>query len=1143
MALHFYLGGSGSGKTIALQDKIIEWSEKEPERQFIMLVPDQFTMQVQKQMVERHPAKGLMNVDIISFSRLSYRVFEEVGRESRVVLDDTGKNLILRKIAGDLEKELPVLGNSMKKTGFIHEVKSVISEFMQYGLGLKEVDELILFAGKKPSLAAKLKDLRLLYEQFQNYLGEKYITTEETLEELAGVIPVSDFIKDSVVVFDGFTGFTPVQNKVIEQLLLHAGEVYFAFTMERNALENTEEDMQLFSLTVKAYRSLERIAAKAKVARGSDVWLEEKPVWRYRNKPALAHLERHIFRYPLLPYAGPETGKEEGKEGGEEIALFTADFPREELRKVCLWIRRLVKEQGYAYRDIAVICGDLERYQAYAEELFPLYEIPAFVDSNRKLVLNPFTEYIKSGLAVVAKNFSYDSVMHFLRSGLTGIEPEKIDDLENYILALGIKGKRRWERMFVRYPEYMKNDMEALEQINATRETVMELLADLLPMAGGADATKLTEAVYRFVSAHGLFERLEDYRKQFAARGDFAGEKEYAQIYRYFMELLEQISALLAGEEVSLEEYIKILEAGISEITVGVLPQEVDYVVLGDMERTRLKDIKALFFVGVNDGIIPKGVAGGGMISDIDREFLRESGMELSPSPRQKMYMQRMYLYMNMTKPSDLLVLSYSKMDAEGTSIRPSYLIDMVHRLFPELKEKTEESFLEKMAGWKDGTEHLADMLRRYAEGTLQGEDEKWFPALYREYKEQMEEKTERLTEAAFYRYEDSPLAQETARLLYGGVLENSISRMEQFARCAYAHFLKYGMHLKEREDYVFGTIDMGNVFHKVLEIFGYKLKEKGLDWTSFNDKEAEEILEETLTLVASEYGESVLYQSSRSVYQITRLKRILLRAVTNIRYQIGKGKFRPKNLEVTFKSRMEPKDWKVGLTEFEESYIRGKIDRIDTMEQGDTVYVKVVDYKSSDRKINLVELYHGLQLQLIVYLDQAVKKEKEKNPGKEVKPAAVFYYPVLDPMLELKAGEAMQDVDEWLRKRLRVSGLIAEEEEVIQGLDESFSDASDVVKIERKKDGSYKSGSEVIPREDLETITAFVDKKVAELVRSIASGEKKASPCGETACTYCDYREICNFDVRTEGYERRKLPSMKAKDVLALMKETKEME
>ena len=225
MALHFYLGGSGSGKTTALQDKIIEWSEKEPERQFIMLVPDQFTMQVQKQMVERHPAKGLMNVDIISFSRLSYRVFEAVGRETRGVLDDTGKNLILRKIAGDLEKELPVLGNSMKKTGFIHEVKSVISEFMQYGLGLKEVDELILFAGKKPSLAAKLKDLRLLYEQFQNYLGEKYITTEETLEELAGVIPVSEFIKDSVVVFDGFTGFTPVQNKVIEQLLLHAGEV------------------------------------------------------------------------------------------------------------------------------------------------------------------------------------------------------------------------------------------------------------------------------------------------------------------------------------------------------------------------------------------------------------------------------------------------------------------------------------------------------------------------------------------------------------------------------------------------------------------------------------------------------------------------------------------------------------------------------------------------------------------------------------------------------------------------------------------------------------------------------------------------------------------------------------------------------
>ncbi len=1129
MSLQFYLGGSGSGKSTKLQEDIIRYSMEQPDKQFIFLVPDQFTMQTQKEMVERHPAKGIMNIDILSFGRLAYRIFEEVGKKEQIALDDTGKNLILRKIAGQMQEELPVLGRSLKKTGYIHEIKSVISELMQYGMGEKEVQQLIDCCKDRPALSGKLRDVQRIYKAFLDYLEEKYITKEGTMELLAAAIPSSDWMKDSVVVLDGFTGFTPVQNRVLEQVLRMAEKVMVAVTMEQD--EKTQgEEMHLFSLSSKTISSLERLAKQNNIAKLPDVWMQEKPAFRFKDAPMLSHLQQHVFRYPTASYAGENTG---------EISLFFADSPREELAVVCRKIKELVKEKKMAYRDIAVITGDLERYSPYAAELFGLYEIPSFVDANRKLVLNPFTEFVKSGLGVVNQNFSYDSMMHFLRSGFTGIAKEDIDELENYILALGIRGQKNWERMFVRYPDYMKNHLEALEKINGVREQVMGLIAPLILLKKEKRAEKLVEGLYQFIVGGKAYEKLQSYQTMFREAGDYAGEKEYGQIYNYFMNLLEQIASLLAGEEMSLSEFIQVLEAGISEISVGILPQEVDYVLLGDMERTRLKDIKVLFFVGVNDGIVPAGGAGGGMISDIDREFLRESGFELAPSPRQKMYIQRMYLYMNMTKPTRQLFVSYSKMNAEGKSIRPSYLMEHMRQMFPGIlvEDTSKESTLEKIAGQKDAVSYFASLFRDYAQNCVKKEEKELFYALYREFGQQNPCLVESLSEAAFYRYQPTTLPREITRMLYGMVLENSISKMEQFARCAYAHFLDYGMELKEREDFVFGSLDMGNVFHQVLELFGRKLAEEKKNWRSITDDEAKMILKASLEAVAAEYGESILFQNARTAYQISRLERILFRAVTNIRYQLRKGKFTPKNVEITFRSEIDPHKWKVGLREEEKSYIRGKIDRVDELEEDGVLYVKVVDYKSKEKKVDLVELYHGLQLQLVVYLEQAVEKEKKRYPEKEVKPAALFYYPLVDPFMEQDRKEEEEKVEEWLHKKLRSSGLIVDDDTVVNGLDAEFTDSSDVAVMERKKDGSWKSASDVISGEELTTITTYVDRKIAEITAKIRNGEKAAAPCKEETCSYCHYREVCNFDATIPGYQKQKTEKLSKKEVLEKMK------
>lgn len=1135
MSLKFYIGRSGSGKSSCLQEDIIAKALENPNLRFFILVPDQFTMQTQKEMIERHPKHGFMNIEIFSFGRLAHYIFEEAGCPERITLDDTGKNLILRKIASKLEEELPCIGRQLDKTGYIHEVKSVISEFMQYGLNVADVDKICAASSKKPVLQAKLKDINFLYQKFLEYLGEKYITTEETMDLLAEALDRSELIKDSVVVLDGFTGFTPVQDKVIAKLLVRCREVIMSVTCPVDVFQtrqNQSDDFDLFHLSLKSIRKMEALAKEVNVPRGEDRLLRREPVFRYISQPVLAHLEANIFRKNFVPYP----------EKAEGLCMFSALSPREELREICIRIQRLIREEKYAYRDFAVITGDLNRYAPFVTELFAQYDIPVFLDNNRKLTLNPFTEYLKSGLHVIRKNFSYESVIHFLRSGLTGIGDEEIDRLENYMLAVGIHGERGWNRMFVRYADYMQGDESALRALNQTREKVMELLSPLLVLKKGGKAEEMVRVLYHYVADYGIYEKLQAYCNMFHEQGDFVREKEYDQIYTYLMQLLEQMASLLEGEELTLTEFIQIMEAGISEIQVGILPQDNDRVVVGDVERTRLKQIKVLFFAGVNEGIIPKQSGGGGMISDLDREYIRDAGFELSPTPREKMQTQRLYLYMNMTKPAERLIISYAHTDSEGQSLRPSYLIETIKKMFPILKDFYigQSETVDSMVSWKDGRGLLAKLLQQYAAGILSEEQSALLGTLYEEYGKYHPEQLVALREAAFYQYHSEKLNATVTKALYGRVLENSISRMERFVTCAYAHFLQYGMRLNEREEYRFENVDMGNFFHEVLCRFGNTLVERGLTWTQFTKQQAEEILDKILISVAAEYGESVIYKDSRTAYQLKRIRRIMLRTVESLKYQLSKGRFLPREMEYAFRKEVELKGGEQGLTEDEKIMLRGKIDRYDTYETEDAIYVKVIDYKSSEKKLDLTKLYYGAQLQLAVYLDQALERVKKQNAGKEVLPAAMFYYPMIDPVMEQENHHVSEATKEkMVRDKLRVSGLMVEDKTVVEGLDGEFIEHSDVVNLERKKDGGFKANSEIISSENLMTLTSYVNQKIKEIGVQILSGKKDAAPFDGNSCTYCAYREICDFNPKLPGCQYNKIQKLKKDEVFKKMEES----
>lgn len=1184
MGLQFYFGASGSGKSTTVYRDIIKWSKAEPEREFFILVPDQFTMQTQKELCLLN--EGIMNIDVLSFSRLTYRIFEEVGKQERIVLDDTGKNLILRKVASQHKEELKVLGSHLNQVGYIHEIKSVISEFMQYDIDPKGMEELISYGAGKGELSSKLLDLKLLYEGFLSFLKEKYITTEESLDLLCKSLHKSKAIKDSVVVFDGFTGFTPVQNRLIQELMVQAGEVIMTITVDTG--ENPYEadgEHKLFYLSKKTVESMEKMAKEAGIERRKDVVLSGEKLPRFRKSLELSHLEKNLFRQKKSVFKG------------ENHAVFLTEGanPREEIQQVCVRIKELLQKEQYCYRDIAIIAGDLEAYGHFIDMECRRYDIPVYLDQTKGVMNNPMVLAITSALQVVLYDFSYDSVFCFLRTGLTGLSMEETDRLEYYVKALGIRGKRAYENPFVRITRQMKQTegeegngkvSERLACLNQTREKFMTMMSPLLSIAeaqkseikkngneesvykkskleeaaeiraagkpeinteetvqektvnkksGLYPAESLVRAVYNFCVESKFQEKMEQMEADFQETGDLAKAKEYGQVYPLVMDLLNQIYELLKEEEMTLQEFSDILSAGFSELKVGTIPQNVDQVLAGDMERTRLKQVRALFFVGLNDSAIPGGGKKGGLISDMEREFLQESGVELAPTGRQQMFIQRLYLYLNMTKPSEKLFLSYSRVDSEGKGNRPAYLVDMIKGLYSHLRtEGNKEGLEHKIAAKKDGMDDFAGLIGSYGQGLLEADEEKRrnFFTLYHFYEK--EEGIKKLIEAAFYEYVPAPLSKEAAKLIYGEVLESSISRFEQFAACGYAHFLKYGLLLKEEEEFSFEAVDMGNVFHAVLEGFSAYLKEQDTTWFQFTKEQAESYVDEKLKELAVEYGETVLLDSARNAYILKRMGRILNRTLETLQYQLKKGVFEPKAFELPF-SMVKEFDGKT-------MKVRGRIDRMDTVEHDGILYVKVMDYKSGNIKFDPVSLYYGLQMQLALYMNSAVLKEKKEHPDKQVEPAALLYYQMTDPYVERSEQVSSEEqIQEAIHTALRTKGVVLEEEQVISMLDESFSDASNVIPVERKKAGGYKAGSGVVTKEELKAISRYADFKIQEIAEKILKGEITVNPYekeNKTPCTYCGYHGICGFDKKIKGFEQKRLDAMSKEEAMEKIRE-----
>ena len=1136
MSYRFCFGASGSGKSRLLHNMILDQAQDAlcgrdaADNNYVIIVPDQYSMQTQKEIVSEAPQKGILNIDVLSFGRLTHKVFEETGVFQRAVLDDMGKTLLLRRVAGQCEPELKILRKSIHYPGMISEVKSVISEFMQYGIGVRELELMQQYAGSRGqgALNARLCDLQVLYSAFNEAKKDRFITNEEMLDLLAGAIPSSEWVRRSTFVLDGFTGFTPVQYRVITALIRYSREVIISLSLGKDdgpSIEtvcrsrNPGREDSLFYLTRKTVCDIEKLALAEELSRGKDLYVsdpDEVPV-RFRNNPVLAHLEHNIFRYPAYAYE---------KETGDKIRIFETDTPEEEVKQICIEIKRLVLTKGYQYRDISVVCGDLDSCGAAFEKLAPRYDIPLYVDRTSSAGLNPLTEAIRSVLGIRAEGYSYNSVFRYLRSGMSTLTREETDLLENYCLEHGIKGRKKWGLPFDAMTDPLR--VRFLKEIEPVAGSITD---ERIPSRTAAERTR---QLYDFMVSLSMEEKMEEWSSRFDEDGDFVRAKQFSQLYRCVIDLLEQIHDLLGDEMISNKDYLELLEAGFEEIRLGTLPQKTDRLLVGDIERTRVSQCRILFFTGVNDGNIPRGTSRGGLLSDLDREFLRFSGTELSPTPRQQMYQQRLYLYMNMTKPTDALYLSFARTTPEGGSLHPSYLIPMIRKLFPEaaVEHPQLRPAIEQLTGVRDSTVWLSGALRDYAQGKTQegSRDANALKTTYgyimRTGSTENRKTLESLRGAAFKRYDPVMISPETAQALYGRSIMGGITRMETAAQCSLRHFLQYGLGLRERKQFAVESLDTGTILHMSLDAFSHKLMKKGLTWNSFTKEEGEELSTQALNETAAAYHDLLMYSTKRSESWLARMQMILDRSTDTLQYQLQRGDFVPEGYEFGFGPGGEADLITFPLSGGRSLKLTGRIDRLDLCREDGSIFVKILDYKSGSLDLDEDLMKRGIQLQLLMYMNAAMDYLSAQNPGAEIVPSAMLYYRITNPVID-GSNKAGEDSLQLIRESLRPTGMINSDPVSYRHLDRYVSGKSDVIPLKLKKDGEPGAGSSVYSAEGFKELTREVTDAVCRLAEDILDGKAEANPAAwkdnKTACDYCPYRSVCGFDLSIEGYNYRK--------------------
>lgn len=1112
MSLQCIIGGGGSGKTQYCYQSILSKVENNQGNSLLYIVPEQFTLQTQKELVSRSARKGIMQIEVLSFQRLAYRVFEEIGNPSKKILGDMGKSMVLRKVTEEQKDELQYFQKMISKKGFIDELKRMITEFYQYDVGQEQLRLLLYSLQNHPILETKLKDLQKIFHWYQSYIAEQYISTEETIDLLTKKLYDSIFLETAEVWVDGFYGFTPQQYGLLRALMKKVRKLYITIPMaSRYSHEKSCDESDLFYESWKTYNRILKISTEEEIDLEEAVLLKNYP--RFQENMELEHLADNLFHYPYKRY----------NEKTQRIEVLYESKRSDEVEETACKILSLVRDEGYRFQDIAIITSGLEAYDKKIQRIFEMYTIPYFIDEKKDILANPFVVFLQSILAIQYQHWSYESVFRYVKTGLGSLTREQGDELENYVLSNGIWGGKVWTQEGWKiseqeYPDDLKRkEMESqFQRILAARDQIAAPLMEFknsLNKSGTLTVRSITEALYEFLERMDIPKKIDDRIQDFKEKKEFLLEREYAQVWKMVMDLFDKMVEILGNEEVSIQKYAQILDAGLEQCKMGLVPPGLDQVMIGDLERTRLQGIKVLFMIGMNDGILPRNLESTGILTERERLEMEAFGVELASSPKKKVYEEQFLIYSAITRPSDKLYLSYALMDDQGKALRQSVILHWIEKIFPNImvrEKEMDKCTTERVSAPSPAYNIMIQNIRRW----IKDENSVW-KDVYSWFYVNWKEKTKFGIRGFIHNNQEDRL--ENQYLFPPSVhkIKSSVTRLENYTVCPFSYFLKYGLQAKEREFYEVTYPDVGLVYHMVLDEVGKKVIASDQDWFSLPKEELREMVERAVEEIIPNIHNSIFMHSHRNQYFAKRLKRIAQQAVDILQHHIQQGNFLPYDFEVGFGSGERIPGLIIEIEKGKILELTGRIDRIDLLECEEGTYVKVIDYKSGSRSFDISEIFNGLQIQLIIYLDAILNHGKELF-GKQFTPAGMFYFYIQDPTLSGESDFTPEEIQKLWVKQFKMSGLVLSDEEIIRNLDKEIDGHSNIIPVRFTKSGVSQKISSIATEEQFEVLRQYVENKIKEIGKELIHGNISITPIQTDqwkACDRCRFGSICQFD------------------------------
>lgn len=1085
MEFKIVYGCSGSGKTTYIYNEIKEKIKKE--NKIYIIVPEQFSFSAENHLLNVIDGKSSVNAEVLTLSRMADRVISETVGNGKSHLSNIGKSMIIYDAIDSLKRNMYFLSGADKN---LELASRMITEFKKHGVkadNLSNVSEKI----DDKYLQLKIEDSKKILEKYQERIEENYIDESDSLEILADNIEMSNLFNDAVFYIDEFAGFTPNEYHVIDKLCTIASEI--TVTICTDSLENVENiDENLFYFNNLTAEKLLEIAKK----NGCFIDRIKLGDSKRFNSEELLCLEKNIYRI----------NEEKFNKQTSDISLFIAKNPESEVKNVAQEILKLVKNDKYRFKDIAVVCANIDNYSSDIKACFEKYGIPVFIDEKKDINNNILMKYIVSLLNIFTTNFSYEAMFSYIKCGILNISEDDIFTLENYINKWGIKGNK-WYKEDFSFEE--KNDIQDRMNIMRRRiiEPVLEFRKNLLKEK---TAVEICESLYTFIEKNNIQKNILNKAKVFEENGNIDVAEEYRNGIKLFFDVLDEIVLIFDNEKMSFERFNKILQIGISKSEFGKIPTFFDQVLFGDIDRSKTKDIKALFLLGLNDGVIPNVARDEGFFNDKDRKILKENNVELAKNSTELLYENQFNIYKVLSTPTNRLFLSYAVSDKDGRALRSSILITQIKRIFTNLFEDSDVIESKFMLTTKDATLDYA--VEKYQEFVDDEEiSQEWIDVIAW-YEKNDKERISRIFRGARFTNIPEVISTENVKKLYGDTLRTSVSRLEQYRRCPFSFHMKYGLKLKEEDEFKIRSLDTGNFMHEVIDDVFEKIEEDELDLKNISKEELYLVVDEIINKKLG-MSKNYIFSSSQKFIALTRrLKNVVYQSIDYIVEQIKNSKFELYGHEVEFSEKSEFKPMKIGLEDGKQVVVTGKIDRVDVAKIDEHSYVRIIDYKSSARDVDLNQVVAGIQIQLLTYLDEMTEQKNFESAG-------ILYFGLLDTIVKANRNMSDEEIKKQLNKKFRMNGLVIADLEIIKMMDSRISPSnySDSVPVYLDKEGNIsKSKSSVLDREKFDRLQKYTKYVIKEISKEIFSGKVDIKPFymnKKTPCEYCEYKSICNFD------------------------------